>query len=391
MARIRVRSGPKMLFSSLFVTANLMAQTFAADGRQPYAAQGTAQPVYTAAFDQAFNQGANSPQGYGYYPASQATMQPTPAPVPEAQVSTDMTGDPLLAGEYFGDSGNLALPHPGAFIDNALPFTHLRVRYDANYDVPFADRAEFLFAKNGALAPDALGLPLPETNVDYQEATAYLEYAIANEFSVFIEAPYREINPDINQNTSGLGDINLGFKTVLRQYGGEFLTFQTRLYTSSGSAQDGLGTGHVSVEPALLYSRQFGNDGWVFAELRDWIPIEGADDFEGNVLRYSLGYGHVVFETCDHAKRITPVVEAVGWSVLSGKQSNNGIVTDAEDQTIVNINAGIRFSCNGGVEVCPSECGGFDETTSFYIGYGRAVTGNFWAEDLMRLEFRVLF
>ena len=54
----------------------------------------------------------------------------------------------------------------------------------------------------------------------------------------------------------------------------------------------------------------------VFGEVRDWIATDGSD-FAGNVLRYGVGVGYDVYRSCTW--RITPVLEGVGWTVLSGK------------------------------------------------------------------------
>jgi hypothetical protein len=74
---------------------------------------------------------------------------------------------------------------PG-YLDNALPFSHFRIRFDAAYDNNRPDRAEYFYAKCGCFRfvppslggdPDAPGPILPETSVDYQDVSAYLEIA----------------------------------------------------------------------------------------------------------------------------------------------------------------------------------------------------------------------
>ena len=85
----------------------------------------------------------------------------------------------------------------------------------------------------------------------------------------------------------------------------------------STSADRWVGTGHYSIEPGLLYSGKL-SDRWTLqAELRDWISIGGADDYAGNVLRYGVGVGYDWIKGSRY--RITPVVEAVGWTVLDGQ------------------------------------------------------------------------
>ena len=77
--------------------------------------------------------------------------------------------------------------------------------------------------------------------------------------------------------------------------------------------------------------------------------------------------------------RITPVVELVGWSVLSGKQSLPPfpLFENARGDTIVNLKAGVRFNVA--------------DNTNFYVGYGRALTGDVWYRDVFRVELRRTF
>ena len=46
-----------------------------------------------------------------------------------------------------------------------------------------------------------------ESSINSQELQAYLEYAPSCRWSVFVEMPYRIINPQANDNANGIGDI----------------------------------------------------------------------------------------------------------------------------------------------------------------------------------------
>ena len=97
-------------------------------------------------------------------------------------------------------------------------------------------------------------------------------------------------------------------------------------------------------------------------------------------------------------------MELVGWTVLSGKDTNFqlGIVTTtvgpgpggpggaigsvgavgtfdnaAHGQTIVNAKAGVRAD--------------FGPKFSIYAGYGTRLTGDFWYKDIFRFEVRRTF
>ena len=112
------------------------------------------------------------------------------------------------------------------------------------------------------------------------------------------------------------------------------------------------------------------------AEVRDWIPI-GGTDFAGNVIRYGVGLDYWIFNRDN--LHIAPVVEFVGWTVLSGKEFANppGVILDAEGDTIVNAKIGARFLYGSHSEI--------------YVGYGRALTGAVWYKDIARFECRLLF
>jgi hypothetical protein len=262
------------------------------------------------------------------------------------------------------------------YIDSALPMTQLRLRFDAAYGSNSPSRAEFFYPQGGFAG--ARGPQLPERNVDYQEQSTYLEWAYKGTFSAFVEVPVRWVNPDNNPDEGGLGDVNAGFKWAFYASPCLTTTFQFRTYFPSATA-DALGTGHYSLEPALLFNYRAADFLTFEGEFRDWIPL-GGTDFAGNVTRYGIGVGFGQRE--DDNYWVIPVVEFVGWTVLSGKESlyvspSQSIVRSASGETIVNVKAGLRF--------------GFGDLFDIYLGYGRALTGDVWYTDIARAEMRIHF
>jgi hypothetical protein len=287
---------------------------------------------------------------------------------------------PALGGEGF----SLASSNVG-YIDNAIPQTQFRVRADAAYRNNRPDRGEFFYAKCGCFAPidpDADGPPLVETEVDYQEFTAYLEYAFSKRFSTFIETPVRLINPDVNRNAGGLGDIIFGGKYAFVADCDRYLTAQLKVYTPSGDSGRGLGTNHWSIEPGLLWYQQASERLAVEGELRLIVPFP-ITDFAGNVFRYGIGAGYDVYRC--NGFRVTPVLEVVGWTLLDGQEfiAETGVVADASGDTIINVKPGIRFGFGGDNRQ--------SERASLYFGYGRALTGEVWYKEVVRAEFRLAF
>lgn len=311
---------------------------------------------------------------------AEPSYEPEPA-LPSPETFAALPGDTFAAL----DTSNVG------YIDSALPQTQWRLRYDAAYDNPTPDRAEFFYPKCGCFRgvndPNAKGPPLPETNVDYQDIRAYFEYATGPRFSAFVELPVRFLNPEANDNTTGLGDIEAGFKYAAIANPCSYLTFQFKVYAPSGDADRGLGTGHASLEPGILYFRRLSERLTLEAELRDWIPIsdsidtETGQDFAGNVLRWGAGLGYDLYH-CDDgccSQRLTLVGEVVGWSVLDGLVTDLSQPTGTRDvggETTVNGKLGLRWSSGD---------------YSLYAGAGTAFTDDVWYEDIIRIELRRVF
>jgi hypothetical protein len=262
------------------------------------------------------------------------------------------------------------------YIDPALIGNVLRERFDAAYNFTRPTRAEFFYAQT---RPGGPGLPLPEPRIDYQELSTYLECRAAEDLSAFVEVPERFLNPEVNANAWGLGDMNLGVKCALLCDQDRVATFQFRTYIPTGNATLGLGNNHVSLEPALLGYQRLGDRAALESELRLWSPV-GGTGFAGNIVRYGVGIHYDLARAC--GLQLTPVAEFVGWTVLNGKESvvqASGVpeVFQAAGDTIINAKLGVRVR--------------FRDVGDIYAGYGRPLTGDRWYENIWRLEFRLFF
>jgi hypothetical protein len=330
-------------------------------------------------------------------PAPLSTPGQAPAPMPSASTLAEPSSAPTFDVASRQAGGGQSFSAAG-YIDNAIPVTQFRLRFDAAYGDNRPDRAEFFYAKCScltALTPQqaaALGTnnraagptnPTGETNVDFQDVAAYVEVAVNNRLSGFVEMPYRFLNPELNDNANGIADMNFGLKYAFIASREQYLTFQFRTFLPTGDSHEGLGTDHVSLEPAFLWQRQFGERLTGYAEVRDWIPVNGSD-FAGNVVRYGVGASYLVYDA--PKVRVSPVAELVGWTVLGGKElTNTEAVVGASGDTIINAKIGVRagFGCQDDT--------GWLSRSDLYIGYGRALTGDVWYKDIIRAEFRVRF
>jgi hypothetical protein len=271
--------------------------------------------------------------------------------------------------------GDLPVRDSGVgYIDSAIPGNVLRIRSDGAYGDTHSSRGAFFYAR-----PIHPGLPVPERNIDYQEIRSYLELLFGDNVSLFAEVPVRFLNPDINANTSGLGDINAGVKwAVIRNEDGIW-SLQLRTYAPTGDARRGLGTDHVSIEPALLGFIPLGERVAVESELRYLLPL-GGGDFAGDLIRYGIGVQYHLWEA--NPCRLTPVLETVGWTFLNGKDSfllpdGTPVVNAAAGQTIINLKIGLRV--------------GLGEHFDLYGGWSRPLTGDKFYEHSWRLEVRWAF
>jgi hypothetical protein len=282
---------------------------------------------------------------------------------------------PALAPESGLAFGGQTVAVAPGYIDDAAIRSLFRVRYDDAFRDNAPDRAEFFYPKCGCF-PGGPGPKLAETSIQYQELSGYLEWAVNNRLSGFLEVPWRFLNPEVNRDSEGFGDINAGFKAALWNCPDQILTFQFRTYIPTGDGVRGLGTEHVSLEPALLGYLRLTDRVALHGELRDWIPI-GGTDFAGNIIRYGVGVSYNAYHK--GYLWVTPITEMVGWTVLAGKEfdARQNLVLPASGNTIVNAKFGVRVGWGGDSDI--------------YIGYGRALTGDVWYKDILRVEYRLSF
>ncbi len=306
-----------------------------------------------------------------------AVQQPLAPPPPESRRRPSMVG-------YIGD------PTIG---------THLRIRFDLGFDITAPDRAEFFYGKCGcyrglptdhpAFDPDAAG-PGPGIVTDLNFRQAYLlgEFAASERLSVFAELPIRWIEPQsfvpdtgTFPNQSGLSDLRMGAKLAAVSSADQVVTIQLQLTAPTGDSRKGLGTDHWSIEPALLYQQSVSDQVMVESQFGIVIPTSGSagiptsssKKFSGRILYYGVGPSVVVYRRGD--VQVAPVVELVGWRVLSG--FSTATLAEVSGMNIVNLKIGGRIMLRGG--------------KSLYAGYGKALTDQTWYDDIFRIEFRVPF
>jgi hypothetical protein len=300
----------------------------------------------------------------------------------------------LDPGVDFDDSADGLAVRAPSFIDQAALMHVARFRFDGMFGITHPDRAEYYWPRQGFLRniigyDRPLGPPLQERSVDIHEYSFYVEVMLAQHVSFFTDIPIRTTYPDLNANESGLGDISFGVKCALFRDATHALTFQLRGTAPSGDGQRGLGVESWIVEPGLLWQHAITDRVTLFAEVRDRIPIEPQSDFAGNILRYGVGGSVIAFDV--NGIRAMPTVEAVGWTVMSGKESAQfgslaPLIQSSYGTTILTANYGIRFTL--GDEMMSNS---YLALSDLYVGYGQTYTNDRWYRDIVRVEYRLRF
>jgi len=259
------------------------------------------------------------------------------------------------------------------FTSGVRPQTRQRFRWDAGFDMILPDRAEYFWARadgNGQGPSPAGG----ERSLDYHDLWHYVETSHGS-FSAFVEYSYRSTFPDIAPHEAGFGDINVGTKTLLLDTKLLQVAFQFRTFIPVGVASKGLGTGHVSLEPALILGLNLAPRTFLQAEVAEWIPISGDDEYAGAVLRFGTSLNHTLLQ-------LYPDVPLVGTLELNGWSFQDGAFTDpvlgtlrpASNDTYLNGGIGLRlFIC---------------DKADIGVAYANAITSEHFAEQLIRSEFR---
>lgn len=293
------------------------------------------------------------------------------------------------------------------YIADATVESYARVRFDLGYGNNVPDRSEFFYAQcgcNGGGAPGP-GLPGPQdltTNLNFQQLHFDAAYAVHPRVAVFGSVPLRFVQPqsfvgDILTppqtnnnfvNSSGFSDIRAGAKVAIISTDTAVLSAQAQFFFASGDAQKGLGTDHTSFEFAALFHQSVSEKATVEAQFGDLHPIGGSTlndptsphygaDYAGDVLFYGIGPSYEVVN--NGRLRFAPVVELVGWHVLGGLQQVGPpqFAIPADGTNIVNLKLGARTILNDG--------------SSFYAGYGFAMTDAKWYGKIVRFEYRRAF
>jgi hypothetical protein len=220
----------------------------------------------------------------------------------------------------------------------------MMLRYDGQFGLQHLDRAEFLFARFNTMPMQQFIPPSPCAQPNLQgkgvsgipdrgnldELHFYTEVARGN-FSFFIDLPYRRAEFTDSRlsgllgehacDHSGLDDLNLGTKAMLLDCELLQLTFQFRTYLPTGDPGNGLGTGHTSLEPSLLFALKLTPDCYLQGQFAYWFALGGDPNYQGSLSYNDVSLNKVLCHILPDVELIG-TLEASNWNFLDGAYTN---------------------------------------------------------------------
>lgn len=377
-------------------------------------AGGVDEPVGTSQVRNAFEWGALNPfgsvqQATALQPATMAEPVPTPA---GGFTSASYYGQPTVPGQaspifgdVFGEEGFTEAASESwlgewsdgyygepmreagigrervAFalfeIDSTQPQASFTFRTQAGYNVGFPDRSEYFFAKPGRG-------PAADTGADFQDFRFLLE-AGGGSASLITDIPIRVLDPELNENTTGFGDMSTTAKVVLLNGGDWMMTQVTKTTFNTGNAKKGLGTGHISMEPGMLFRYNSSDLTFWHGELKYNFPIAGDPAHSGQVLKWGVGVSHVIYET--DAFAIIPTFEYTNMWFLDGGVT---IVDPPLPNTVVDVDGdglsyfteGVRLVIDSGGDLGLMEVG---------MSFSQQIGSLGYYDSLIRLDMRFIY
>lgn len=270
------------------------------------------------------------------------------------------------------------------FVDPARPRTQKRLRWDHGYSLWFPDRSEYFWARSfRGPGPQPRrpvtnkGKPIyGERLLNYDQLYVYMEAALPR-FSFFTEIPYRSTSPDLTDHHAGFADMNIGTKSLLLDCDLIQLTLQFKTFLPIGSVSDGLGNGHVSLEPSLLMALHLAPHTYLQGQIAEWVPLGGDPDYAGAILHYHLSMNQLL---C----KVMPDVPLIGTLEFNGWSFQDGAFTapilgpqNSSGDSYLSLGPGLRMAvCN---------------YIDFGVGTAFSLNTPNWGDPLIRSEIRIFY
>jgi hypothetical protein len=271
------------------------------------------------------------------------------------------------------------VPNAALFVDGARPVTQMEVRWNSGKGGIFPDRSEYIWARadGQGRGPRPPAGARGEFQFDYDDLVLITETA-KDKISAIVAMPYRAVSPDTYAHGAGFGDMAIGTKTLLLDCELVQVSMQMLTYMPIGNSLKGVGNGHVSLEPSLLFALKLACETYIQGQFSEWIPLGGDPNYMGSIFHTHFSLNHVIH-------RCGPDIPLVGTFEVNTYSFQDGAYTDpirgnfqkSSDTTYVSLGPGLRlFFCD-----------------KLDIGFGAAiaVTGDHFAREFYRTSVRFRF
>jgi hypothetical protein len=249
------------------------------------------------------------------------------------------------------------LANAAFFVDQVKPVTYIGLSGNFAGEYQFPDKAEYFWAQENGKGPHFPGVVVPGSlpagakapgspNLDYSLGTLHMEGAVSR-FSMFINLNYLNVEPILYPGRSGFGDMSIGTKSLLLDCELIQFTFQFQTFIPTGNFLQGLGTGHVSLEPSLIAAIKMTPLTYLQAETSYWFPIGGTANFQGPVFNWQLSLNQMLWHCgCEKDIELIGTAELGGYEIAGGAYTApvTGLFGSAKDVgSIVNAGPGLRL------------------------------------------------
>lgn len=272
------------------------------------------------------------------------------------------------------------------FTDQVRPKTQTMFRWDHGIDGVFLDRGEFFAPRsdgNGkGLRPKGGFLGI--SRFRYNELYMYTE-AATDKVGAYVAQPYREVEPlDFSGDRgTGFGDLKIGVKTLFLDCELMQISFLMETSVPTGSPSDAAGTGHVSINPSLLFAIKLAPYTYWQSQVGEYFAVGGDKDFSGSVLRYSTSVNHVFPVLC--GLDLVWTGEFFGYTFQGGRytdpvlgiQDANGDPLLRQGNSYLSVGSGVRLV------IC--------DKVDFGYALAKSITDDNLADWMSRFEFRWRF
>ncbi|XZE52079.1 transporter [Planctomycetaceae bacterium SH139] len=243
------------------------------------------------------------------------------------------------SGRARSATGDLGIGHERVMfapsvVETAISTANVGVQWQLDRGLQTPDRAAFYWG------PPPLG---PGFDARVNTFDTRLRMELGNERLMAItDFTMRSLDPTSLENTTGIGDLQIGAKALLVD--GKRLKLSTifRTYLPTGVERKGLGTGHTSLEPGLLFRYCLSPRTFAFGEFKYWIPLGADPQYAGDVMTTGFAISTILRESDVYAFMPTFEVRTLSF-LFGGRTLADGTVARIDGETAVEIYPGARL------------------------------------------------